>query len=195
MAIIETNWDVPAKDVRLFSTIGTVVFGALTAGKLAGIAALAHYADKLLSWPLLAAAAALCLVGTSLKGVPRVQKPYGIFGAVLLGAVAGALYGGLLAPQTWMFIALTGVFLLGATGATALVRPVYLAALIATFPLGMVLGPVILGVIYFVVFTPVAVFFRLIGRDTMQRRFDDAAPSYWIERRPAADVKRYFRQF
>jgi hypothetical protein len=45
------------------------------------------------------------------------------------------------------------------------------------------------------VFTPIGLFFRLIGRDPLHRRFQPEADTYWVGRRPATDVRRYFRQF
>jgi len=194
MAIIETNWDVRAKDLRLFSAIGLVVFGALAAGKLAEIGFLARYADKLFSWPLLAVAAGLCLIGTNLRGVPAAQKTHGMVGALVCLGLAAALYFGAIAPHAWVFVGLAAYFALGLVAATGIIQPVYYTALVATFPIGLVLGPVILAIIFYGLFTPVALFFKLIGRDTMHRRFDEAAPTYWIERRTVTDVKRYFRQ-
>jgi hypothetical protein len=59
--------------------------------------------------------------------------------------------------------------------------------------LNRVVGPVVLGAIFFLVLTPVAVAMRVIGRDAMKRRFEPAASTYWssvIRRapiRPAPD--------
>ena len=50
--------------------------------------------------------------------------------------------------------------------------------------LNRVVSPVVMGVIFFGLFTPVAWFMRAIGRDTMRRRFDPELQSYWIERTP-----------
>ena len=41
-----------------------------------------------------------------------------------------------------------------------------------------------LGVLFFVVFTPTAIVMKLIKRDTMARRFDKAQSSYWNVRTP-----------
>jgi len=50
--------------------------------------------------------------------------------------------------------------------------------------LNRVVGPVVLGAIFFLVLTPVAVAMRVIGRDAMKRRFEPAASTYWVERDP-----------
>jgi hypothetical protein len=48
-----------------------------------------------------------------------------------------------------------------------------------------VVSPVVLGAIFFGVFTPAGFVMRLVGRDAMARRFDPAAKSYWVKRDPA----------
>jgi len=50
--------------------------------------------------------------------------------------------------------------------------------------LNMIVSPIIMGVIFFVVFTPVSLFFRLTGRDALRRRFERGLPSYWQDRTP-----------
>jgi len=47
-----------------------------------------------------------------------------------------------------------------------------------------VVSPLVLGAIYFLVFTPVAWAMRLSGRDILRRKLDSTAQSYWIKRDP-----------
>ena len=47
-----------------------------------------------------------------------------------------------------------------------------------------VVSPVVLGVIFFGVFTPTAWVMRWAGRDALKRRFEPAAQTYWVERDP-----------
>ena len=47
-----------------------------------------------------------------------------------------------------------------------------------------IVSPVVLGVLFFVVFTPFGVIMRLFGGDPLRLRFDPKAQSYWIERSP-----------
>lgn len=56
-----------------------------------------------------------------------------------------------------------------------------------------VVSPLILGAIYFAVFTPVAIVMRLAGRDALARRWDAAAPSYWVPRAPPGPRDDSFR--
>jgi len=47
-----------------------------------------------------------------------------------------------------------------------------------------IVSPVVLGAIFYGVFTPVGFFMRMAGRDALRRRFEPAAQTYWIERDP-----------
>ena len=47
-----------------------------------------------------------------------------------------------------------------------------------------IVSPVILGILFFAVFTPMAWMFRILGKDPMRRALDNNAASYWIIRDP-----------
>ncbi|HEX2648619.1 MAG TPA: SxtJ family membrane protein [Burkholderiales bacterium] len=59
--------------------------------------------------------------------------------------------------------------------------------------LGRIVSPIVLGLIYFAIFTPVAVVMRLCGRDAMNRRWEPGAPSYWVKRDPPGPPDDSFR--
>jgi hypothetical protein len=75
------------------------------------------------------------------------------------------------------------------------IRPIYVAWMTLSFPIGWVVGHVMLGVTYFGLFTVVAVIFRVIGRDALTRTFDRGASTYWIERPAPRKAGDYFKQF
>lgn len=57
-------------------------------------------------------------------------------------------------------------------------------------------SPVILGAIYFLVFTPVALVMRAAGRDALERRFEAGRRSYWVPRDPPGPkVENFPQQF
>ena len=77
----------------------------------------------------------------------------------------------------------------------AFMRLVYLGMSYAAWPIGFVVSHVILGLVYYLVFTPIGLIMRLVGYDPMARGFDRDGDSYWIERQPeTTDPARYFRQ-
>jgi hypothetical protein len=77
----------------------------------------------------------------------------------------------------------------------ALVRPVYVAATLLTFPLGWVTSRLLLAALYYGVFTPLGLLLRLAGRDALRLRPCPQQASYWVEKPAPPDVSRYFRQF
>ena len=56
------------------------------------------------------------------------------------------------------------------------------------FRFGMLLhkivNPLVMGLLFFITVTPIALVFRLIGKDPLNRKLDPNCESYWIERSP-----------
>jgi hypothetical protein len=59
--------------------------------------------------------------------------------------------------------------------------------------LGHVVGPIVLGAIFFAIFTPVGLVMRLAGRDAMKRRWEPGSASYWVKRDPPGPPDDSFR--
>ena len=71
----------------------------------------------------------------------------------------------------------------------ALTRPVILAPLNSNWiKLGILLGkivaPIALGILFFVVITPLALVMRLVNKDPLRLKQDHAVKSYWVAREP-----------
>ena len=121
------------------------------------------------------------------------------FGAVLLlfFAVVGGVVGRTLASDVARNV------LWGAGAGLALVyysvpalrRPMFVGWMYAAYPIGLLVSHLLLGLVYFGVVTPIGLLMRAVGHDPMARRFDRSASTYWIARKQARDVRRYFRQF
>lgn len=73
--------------------------------------------------------------------------------------------------------------------------PVYLLITIVAYPIGFVLSFVLLGVLFFGLITPLGLFFRLIGRDPLNRRLQPDATTYWEPHKGAKEPARYFKQY
>jgi hypothetical protein len=59
--------------------------------------------------------------------------------------------------------------------------------------MGRMVSPLVLGVIFFAVFTPVGLLMRAFGRDAMCRRFEPARRSYWVKRDPPGPADDSYR--
>jgi hypothetical protein len=110
---------------------------------------------------------------------------------LMLGAVCAVA--GIVAYQAGRGSDIVWATLAAAFVVTALVAPRILAParrgwLKIGHWLGFAINPVVLGVVYGVVFIPFGAVMRLFRRDPMARGFDPAAKSYWIERKPGGNV-------
>ncbi len=74
-------------------------------------------------------------------------------------------------------------------------KPLFVGLTLLTMPIGIVVGELALLLIYFGQFFPIALVFRLVGRDALQLRIDRKRETYWSVRKPRNDSKDYFRQF
>ena len=62
--------------------------------------------------------------------------------------------------------------------------------------LGWVNIRLLLGIIFFVIITPMAIVMKIFGRDALNRKIDKNVNSYWIPRPPIESVKEHCeRQF
>jgi len=48
--------------------------------------------------------------------------------------------------------------------------------------LGSIVNPIVMGLVFFVVLTPIAIIMKLIGKDTLKRKFNKSEKTYWIYR-------------
>ncbi len=94
-----------------------------------------------------------------------------------------------------VFAVLAGLSALFSLVAPRANLPIYRGLTIVAYPIGFVLSYVIMGFLFFVMITPVGLFFRLTGYDPLQRRFDRDARTYWTDPRPRRAKESFFRQF
>jgi hypothetical protein len=62
--------------------------------------------------------------------------------------------------------------------------------------LGWVNSRIILSIVWYFVFTPVSIYFKITGYDAMHRKLDPEADTYWIDRtKDEYNPKHFERQF
>ena len=84
----------------------------------------------------------------------------------------------------WWSVGISAVFAL-----VAFIRPALLAELNRLWMklgilLGKIVSPIALGILFYVVITPIGLMIRVAGKDTLRLKFDPEADSYWIPREP-----------
>lgn len=86
----------------------------------------------------------------------------------------------------WSVVAVIGAVCMGALALWAPRRLTPLSK--AWMGLGMLMGrvvnPLVFGLMFFALITPVGWVMRLRGRDALRLRLDSSASSYWVDRRP-----------
>jgi hypothetical protein len=120
---------------------------------------------------------------------------FAVLGALLLAALAG-----------WQWLVhnhgVAAVVLAGAALIVALVglavplalRPIFVGWMVLVFPVNWLVSHLVLACLFYCIFTPVGLFFKLVGRDALTRRLPSDRGSYWVDKPAAADVRSYFRQ-
>ena len=128
---------------------------------------------------------------------PKELRSFGKIALIASALIALVLYvvKGLALFWALPIIALGLLIFLSSIVSVKLTRVIYLSLVLLTLPIGWVVSFIVLTAFYFLLITPVALVFRLIGRDPLHRRFDAAAKSYWLKRNPPQDLDHYFHQF
>jgi saxitoxin biosynthesis operon SxtJ-like protein len=125
----------------------------------------------------------------------KVLRQFAVLCLVVFGGMAGA---GLWRGQgitTGVAIALAGI----AVGLVGVVQPaairwIYSGWMIAVFPIGWTISRLMLAALFYLIFTPVALVFRVFRRDALHLRRQDAR-SHWMPKAGVSSPDQYFRQF
>ena len=75
------------------------------------------------------------------------------------------------------------------------VRWLFVGWMVAAFPIGWLISWLTLLLMYYGIITPVALFFRIRGRDLLRRKPTAAPTSFWLPKETPEDVRSYFRQY
>ena len=119
--------------------------------------------------------------GEHLKGSS--DRGFGLVFAAVFAVVALWPILGAEAPRLWALAVAAAFF------GAAIAAPRWLAPLNRLWTrfgllLSRVMNPLVLGLLFFAVVTPMGLAMRLLGKDPLRRRFDREAASYWIRRDP-----------
>lgn len=107
-----------------------------------------------------------------------------------------ALYSWWIDSSEWLY-ALSGI---GALFFTATVLradvllPLNKAWMRFGFILGMIISPIVMGLIFFGIFSPIGILMRIFGRDELQLRVNQRA-SHWVNREQSTRVTYFENQF
>ena len=74
------------------------------------------------------------------------------------------------------------------------VKPIFLALTLVTTPIGIVIGELAMLLIYFGIFLPIGLIFRVARRDALQMKIDRKTSTYWQSKLQPNNAGSYFRQ-
>jgi len=114
---------------------------------------------------------------------PTSEKFFGLTFFILFLAVALLPLINGRTPHLWAF-ALSAFFLVLALFAPGLLRPANKLWLRFGALLHSITSPIILGVMFFFMITPIGFFMRVSGKDFLRLTFNPSVSTYWIRREP-----------
>ena len=111
------------------------------------------------------------------------DRSFGIVFAIVFGVIGllPLVFGG--GVRLWS-LGVGAAFLLAAVVVPSVLAPLNRLWLRFGLLLHRIVSPLVLGIMFFVVITPMALVMRALGKDLLRLRFDRAAASYWIDRTP-----------
>jgi hypothetical protein len=105
-----------------------------------------------------------------------------VFAAVFLAiSILPWIFGGRL--RVWS-LGVAAVFGVVALAAPRVLAPLNKLWLRFGLLLHRIVSPVVLGIMFFLVITPMGLLMRAFGKDPLRLRFDRSASTYWIPREP-----------
>jgi Saxitoxin biosynthesis operon protein SxtJ len=116
---------------------------------------------------------------------PREGRRFGLtVGAVFLGlALISRLRGHTIAP--WILASLGGLLLLAGTLLPGRLTAVYRGWMRLGLGISKITTPIFMGLVYFLVLTPLGLVLRLLGKHPLKAREVDG--SFWVRRDPEQD--------
>jgi len=109
------------------------------------------------------------------------NRKFGLFFTFVFAVAAAYFYYSANVSWAYLFIAAASIFLLITLIRSDALLPLNKLWMRFGFLLGMIVSPIVLGIIFFGLFTPLAMLMRLGRRDELRLKFRQKA-SHWITR-------------
>lgn len=123
----------------------------------------------------------------------RQLKQFGWFSLVLLPLVAW--FWGATFFLIGIFFGIGALLALLGMVAPRVLKPVFVGLSLILMPIGLVVGEIMLVVVFLLVFLPIGLIFRIMGRDRLQLKINRRRKSYWQPKETPSQTERYFRQY
>ena len=107
------------------------------------------------------------------------NKKFGYFFTFLFLIIAIYFYINSSVTISYFFTGIATIFFILSVMNSSILTPLNRLWMIFGLILGKIISPIILGIIYFGLFTPIAIFLRLLKRDELNLKYKEKA-SHWI---------------
>lgn len=94
----------------------------------------------------------------------------------------------------WWFVVPGAFFLLAGVFLRPVLRPIYIGWMSFALILAWINTRVILGLTFFLLFTPIGIVSRILGKDLLNQRIDKRAQTYWLRREQSRLPKSRYEQ-
>ncbi len=125
--------------------------------------------------------------------LPSNQK-FGFFFAAIFLLASSYLYYVGSEVMVYILVAICGVFLIVTIINADALLPLNKLWMKFGILLGKIVSPIIMGIIFFGIFTPIAILMRLSGRDELRLRFKKKK-THWINRKNIKEFDTFKKQF
>ena len=109
-------------------------------------------------------------------------------------AIIGAFFWGRKGGTTFILWGVAFTMLIVGVFWPKRLAPIYKAWMILALILSFISNHIILTMMYYFVFTPIGVLMRICGKDILQRKYHEAAKSYWIKREKGESDRRGYEK-
>ena len=122
------------------------------------------------------------------------NKKFGFFFTFVFAVASAYFYNATSASWSYVFGLTSLLFLIISTVKADILLPLNKLWMRFGHLLGMIVSPIVLGIIFFGLFMPIAIVMRLSGRDELRLKFIKK-PSHWIPRNDPLKSESFKQQF
>lgn len=94
----------------------------------------------------------------------------------------------------WAFLEVSALFFFAGAALPWTLRPLNWGWTRFAHVLQKITNPIVMGILFYLLITPVALVLKLLGKDPLNRSFDPGAKSYWVIRQPPGPTPESLRQ-
>jgi len=122
------------------------------------------------------------------------NKKFGFFFTIIFILLTSVFYFNESFVWAYFFASTSSIFLIITIVNANILRPLNKLWMYLGLILGLIISPIVLGIIFFGIFTPIALLMRITGRDELRLKLKNKT-SHWISRDETIRVESFEKQF